>query len=147
MHLIPLPNPDHEAAMSNVTYTVEAAFRIIRTDDKTPDEQKGKMTAALRKLCQATGMPADALVLTPGVLRDNPLAQAAAVHRVSARSMRGTRSGLRAVLRYLNIIDPPYPPPTPPWQALLDRIDPKQRGGLTQFAHYCPMTGVEPEIG
>ena len=110
MNLNPPTSSSDEDETSTATHTVAAAMAAIRARNGLPDDPRRKMINALKKLCQATGMPAEALVLTPGVLRDHPLAQAAAVHYVSARSMRGTRSGLRDVLRLLGIIDPPYPP-------------------------------------
>lgn len=87
--------------------------------------------------------PSD-LPLTPEFLRKTIMDCPPGHFGVSLGRMRNIKSGLRFILRRLDVIDNPPGQVTPAWDAVIAHLQPKTQATLKPLAGYCTTQGIEP---
>ena len=99
----------------------------------------------LLTVARMASQPPETVLLTPESLRAGILDRSAAAYGLEESTMRTVLSGLRYVLRRLDVIDSSDYPLIPAWEAQLARLDPYKRAGLITLARFCSACGIEPD--
>jgi integrase len=147
MHIQPPSTPPDPPASSTAgpPFTVESALpRVAGWTDLSPARRRD-LASILSTVARMAGLPHGTMLLTPASLRVGVLDRSAAAYGLSEGTMRNVLSGLRYVLRRLDVIAPADGPLTPAWEAQLARLDRHRRAGLIAFARFCSKHGTPPE--
>ena len=130
---------------ATVALTAAAAMTLVAGWTELSPARRRDLTSALRSVARMLGLPAGAVILTPGILRQELLRRSPAAYGISESRMRNIRASLRFVLRRAGIIDPAQAPLSPDWLALLDLQGGRPRLGMIGFARFCSQRQVAPE--
>jgi integrase len=123
---------------------VHARNHVAGWTDLSPTRRRD-LDSALSVVTRMAGLPPDAMLLTPGNLRERVLDRSPTAYGIKTGTMRSMLSRLRFVLRRLDVIDPADAPLTPAWEAQLSLLTLFQRAGLVGLARFCSVQDVAPD--
>ncbi len=137
--------PSGFAPGAEATLTAAGALALIAGWTDLSATRRSDLASAVATAARIAGLPEGTLPLTPAALRQHVLARSVATCGVSEKRMRNVRSGLRFVLRRLDVIEPRDFPLMPAWCVLLECLELKKRAGMIGFARFCSSRGTAPE--
>lgn len=141
---IPDTTPTQQIAVSRPSLTTARAMQLVQEWTDLAPRRRAELVSGLSTFSRIAGIPPESLTLSVPTVRQALLNRPGAVFGVSEGRMRNLRCDIRAVLRLLELIDPPLPPLMAEWEALLDLLAFRQRPALIGFARYCSGCGVHP---
>ncbi len=134
------------------TSTLAMILAGVIADESLTKRQRQDLASALRTVAKALGRPLDDLSAHPGQLRDRLKDFVPAMAGISPGRWANTMSLTRQALKRAGLVHVPARsrvPFAPRWTALFRLLQEKQaRLGLTRFARYCTVRGIDPgEVG
>jgi site-specific recombinase XerD len=129
-------------------FNAAQALDWIAGATELPAQRRRDLASAIRGIAFLAGLPdcPELVVLTPQALRTKVLTCSAAAAGISQGRMRNIRSGLRYVLRQLNVIDDADTPLSSAWADLLGRLEKRDRAGLIGLARFCSARQLDPTV-
>jgi hypothetical protein len=118
----------HQRAADRPLSVADARDLVGAWTDLSPTRRRD-LASHLSTIADIAGLPPGSLLLTPASLRERVLDRSPADYGIATGTMRTVVSGLRYVLRRLDVIDPADGPLDPTWTAQLAPLEELKRAG------------------